>query len=107
MVDGSSKVDVEKLISFSNDLVKFLKDDKDVSCLKQCLEQSNALQSQCHSGYHALQSSIQDYQGKINACKQKTTEAQSKAAGDAEIYKLQKELEQEIQREQLLREELR
>lgn len=107
MVDGSSNVDVEKLISFSNDLVQFLKDDKDVSFLKQCLEQSNALQSQCHSEYHALQTSIQDYQGKINACKQRTTEVQSEAAADAENDKLQKELEQEIQREQLLREELR
>lgn len=107
MVDGSSNVDVGKLISFSNDLVQFLKDDKDVSFLKQCLEQSNALQSQCHSEYHALQTSIQDYQGKINACKQRTTEAQSEAAADAENDKLQKELEQEIQREQLLREELR
>lgn len=48
-----------------------------------------------------------DYQGKINACKQRTTEAQSEAAAEAEIDKLQKELEQEIQREQLLREELR
>ncbi|KAJ8541876.1 hypothetical protein K7X08_016742 [Anisodus acutangulus] len=106
MVDGSN-VDVEKLISFSNDLVQFLKDDKDLSFLKQCLEQCNALQSHSQSEHQALQSSIQDYQGKINACKQRTTEAQSEAAADAEIDKLQKELEQEIQREQLLRDELR
>ncbi|XP_049369310.1 kinetochore protein SPC24 homolog [Solanum verrucosum] len=107
MVDGSNNVDVEKLISFSKDLVQFLKEDKDVSFLKQCKEQSNALQSHCHTEHQALQNSIQDYQGKINACKQRTTEAQSEAAADAEINKLQKELEQEIQREQLLREELR
>lgn len=107
MVDGSNNVDVERLISFSKDLVQFLKEDKDVSFLKQCKEQSDALQSHCQTEYQALQSSIQDYQGKINACKQRTTEAQSEAAADAEIDKLQKELEQEIQREQLLREELR
>ncbi|MCD7456631.1 hypothetical protein HAX54_032412 [Datura stramonium] len=66
MVDGSSNVDVEKLISFSNDLVLFLKDDKDVSFLKQCcIEQSNALQSQCHSEYQGLQSSIQ---GRLTDC---------------------------------------
>ncbi|CAN4096748.1 unnamed protein product [Withania somnifera] len=107
MVDGSSNVDVEKLISFSNDLVQFLKDDKDVSFLKQSLEQSKALQSQCHSDYHSIHISILDYQGKINACKQRTAEAQSEVAADAENDKLQKELEQEIQREQLLMEELR
>ncbi|XP_060213911.1 kinetochore protein SPC24 homolog [Lycium barbarum] len=106
MVDGSN-IDVEKLKLFSKDLVGFLKDDKDACFFKQCLEQSNALQSHSHSQYQLLRDSIQDYQEKINACKQRTTEAQSEAAADAEIDKLQKELEQEIQREQLLREELR
>lgn len=59
MVDGSNNVDVEKLISFSKDLVQFLKEDKDVSFLNQCKEQFNALQSHCQSEYQALQNSIQ------------------------------------------------
>jgi len=59
MVDGSSNMDVEKLISFSNNIVQFLEDDKDVSFLKQCKEQSNALQSHCHTEHQALQNSIQ------------------------------------------------
>ena len=107
MVDGSRDVDVEKLISFSKDLVQFLKDDKDVGFLKQCLEQSNAVQLQCLSEYQTLRSSIQDYEAKINMCNQRIAEAQSEAAGDAEIDTLQKEREQKLQIEQLLREELR
>ncbi|KAM3238007.1 kinetochore protein SPC24 [Capsicum chacoense] len=107
MVDGSNKVDVDKLMSFSKDLVQFLKQDKDVSFLKQCIDQSNSLQSHCNTQYQALNTSIQEYEGKINACKQRTTEAESEAAADAEIDKLQKEFEQEIKREKLLREELR
>ncbi|KAM3361300.1 kinetochore protein SPC24 [Capsicum galapagoense] len=107
MVDGSNKVDVDKLMSFSKDLVQFLKQDKDGSFLKQCIDQSNSIQSHCNTQYQALNTSIQEYEGKINACKQRTTEAESEAAADAEIDKLQKEFEQEIKREKLLREELR
>ncbi|KAH0680053.1 hypothetical protein KY285_022377 [Solanum tuberosum] len=66
MVDGSNNVDVEKLISFSKDLVQFLKEDKDVSFLKQCKEQSNALQSHCHTEHQALQNSIQVITDEIN-----------------------------------------
>lgn len=40
-------------------------------------------------------------------CNQRIAEAQSEAAGDAEIDTLQKEREQKLQIEQLLREELR
>lgn len=40
-------------------------------------------------------------------CKQRIAEAQFEAAGDAEIDTLLKELEQELQKEQMLREELR
>lgn len=48
-----------------------------------------------------------DYQKKIDACKQKMDEAKSEAATDTEINLLEKELEGELQREQMLREELR
>ncbi|KAH0683536.1 hypothetical protein KY290_022157 [Solanum tuberosum] len=66
MVDGSNNVDVEKLISFSKDLVQFLKEDKDVSFLKQCKEQSNALQSHCHTEHQTLQNSFQVITDEIN-----------------------------------------
>uniref|UniRef100_A0A5B7AEA9 Plectin-like n=1 Tax=Davidia involucrata TaxID=16924 RepID=A0A5B7AEA9_DAVIN len=107
MGDLSRKIDGEKLISFSDDLVEFLKNEKDINNLTQCLDQSKALQSQCDADYSDVLNLLQDYQTNIDACKQKANEAKSEAAGDAEIAFLQKELEEELQRERLLREELR
>lgn len=48
-----------------------------------------------------------DYQKKIDVCKKKTEEAKSEVAADAEIDLLQKELEVEIEKEHLLKDELR
>ncbi|KAI8557121.1 hypothetical protein RHMOL_Rhmol05G0310600 [Rhododendron molle] len=48
-----------------------------------------------------------DYQKKIDLRKKKADEAKSEAVADAEMDFLQKELEEELQREHLLREELR
>ncbi|KAA8517732.1 hypothetical protein F0562_015209 [Nyssa sinensis] len=107
MGDLSRKIDVEKLISFSDDLIEFLKNEKDINNLAQCLEQSKALQSHCDADYNDVQKLLQDYQTKIDACKQKENEAKSGAAGDAEIDLLQKELEEELQRERLHGEQLR
>uniref|UniRef100_A0A5B7C9I4 Kinetochore protein Spc24 n=1 Tax=Davidia involucrata TaxID=16924 RepID=A0A5B7C9I4_DAVIN len=107
MGDLSRKINVEELISFSDDLVEFLKNGKDINNLTQCLEQSKALQSQCDADYNDVQNLLQDYQTKIDACKQEANEAKFGAVGDAEINFLQKELEEELQRERLLREELR
>ncbi|KAK9286654.1 hypothetical protein L1049_015054 [Liquidambar formosana] len=107
MGDLSRKIDVEELISFSEDLVDFLKDKKDVNNLSQCLQQLKALQSSCAADFNDAQTLLQEYQKKIDACKKKTDATNSEAADDAEIDFLQKELEEEIQREPLLREELR
>lgn len=107
MVDLSRKIDVEKLISFSDDLLEVLKDKKDVYNLTQCLEHSKALCSSCNSDFHEAQSLLEDYQKKINTCKQKTEEAKSAVTTDAELDLLEKELEEEHQRERLLEEQLR
>lgn len=48
-----------------------------------------------------------DYQKKIDSSKKKADTAKSEAVADAEMGFLQKELEEELQREHLLREELR
>ena len=48
-----------------------------------------------------------DYQKKIDLCKQKTEAAKAEVASDAEINLLQKDLDDELQRESLLQEELR
>ncbi|KAL6337713.1 hypothetical protein AAG906_037306 [Vitis piasezkii] len=105
MGDFSQSVDVEKLISYSDDLVECLRGKRDIDSLTQCLEHSSALQSSCDADFGEVQSLVQEYQKKIDACKQKTDEAKSDAATDAEINFLEKELEGELQREQMLREE--
>lgn len=56
----------------------------------------------CNFTFHTT-----DYQKKIDLCKQKTEAAKAEVASDAEIHLLQKELDEELQRETLLQEELR
>lgn len=107
MAEISRKIDVEKLMSYSDDLVQLLKNEKDINDLKHCVEISDALRSRCHSDYAAVQSSLEDYQKKIDVCKQKTEAAKAEIASDAEINLLQKELDDDLQREALLQEELR
>ena len=48
-----------------------------------------------------------DYIKKIDLCKQKTEAARAEVASDAEINLLQKELDEELQKETLLQDELR
>lgn len=48
-----------------------------------------------------------DYQKKIDDCKHKIEVARSEAVPNEEIDRLQKELDEELKREQLLREDLR
>jgi len=48
-----------------------------------------------------------DYEKKVDACKQKIEEARSETAADAELDLLQRELEEELEKERLLKEEFR
>ena len=48
-----------------------------------------------------------EYEKKIDECKQKTKAAKSEAPADAEIELLQKELQAKIEKEHLLKEDLR
>lgn len=56
MGDLSKKIDVEKLISYGDDLVAVLKDKRDVNNLTQCLENSKALCSSCDADFNEVQS---------------------------------------------------
>ncbi|KAF7142881.1 hypothetical protein RHSIM_Rhsim05G0223600 [Rhododendron simsii] len=107
MGDSARKIDVEKVIAFGDDLVGCLKEEKDVKNLTQHLELSKALQSHCDADSKAVRNLLQDYRKKIDLSKKKADEAKSEAVADAEMDFLQKELEEELQREHLLREELR
>ncbi|KAL5740411.1 hypothetical protein ACOSP7_029295 [Xanthoceras sorbifolium] len=107
MGELSRKIDVEKLVSYSDDLVEVLKDKRDINTLTQCLDHSKSLHSCCDADLNQLQSSIQDYQRKIDVCKQKTEQAKSEVAAEAEVDHLQIELEEECEKERALQEELR
>ncbi|XAR68775.1 hypothetical protein NMG60_11000139 [Bertholletia excelsa] len=106
MGDQSRNVDVEKVITFSNDLIQVLKDGKDVNSLALLLEQSTDLQLPCDADYNDVQSLLLDYEKNIDLNKKKADEAKSEVAADAEMNLLQQELEEELHREHLLRKEL-
>ncbi|KAL0374468.1 UNVERIFIED_CONTAM: Kinetochore protein SPC24 [Sesamum radiatum] len=107
MGETSRKMDMEELVTYGNNLIEFLKEDKDAVGLKHFLRQSEALHSQCVKDFNEVQKSIEDYEKKIDSCKQKAAAAESETASDAEIDTLQKELEEGQQVERMFREELR
>ncbi|KAG8647788.1 kinetochore protein SPC24 homolog isoform X1 [Manihot esculenta] len=107
MADSSGKIDVEKLITYSDDLVAVLKEKRDINILTQCLDKSKALRSSCDAEFNEAQTLLEAHQKKINECKQKTEKAKLEVPADAELDILQKELEAEQEKEHLLMEELR
>ncbi|XP_058101135.1 kinetochore protein SPC24 homolog [Magnolia sinica] len=104
---GTKTVDVQSLISYSDDLVSVLKNKKDINSLIHSLDGAKKLRSSCKADRSDLQIQIQDYQKKINACKQNIDEAKNEIGTNIELERLQNELEEELKEEQLLREELR
>nr|KYP35021.1 hypothetical protein KK1_043966 [Cajanus cajan] len=107
MAEGSRNMEVEKLISYTDDLVKVLQDPRDHHSLSHCLQQTHFLSSTCHSHLNDARSFLQDYQKKIDACKQKIEEARSETASDADLDLLQRELEEELEKDRSLKEEFR
>ncbi|KAJ7950027.1 plectin-like [Quillaja saponaria] len=104
---SSRNIDVEKLISYSHDLIEVFKDKRDINSLTHCLENSKSLGSSCDSDLNESRSLLEGYQIKIDVCKQKMEEAKSEVAADAELDHLRKELEDELEKDRMLREELR
>ncbi|GAV73595.1 hypothetical protein CFOL_v3_17079 [Cephalotus follicularis] len=107
MGDFSGRIDVEKLISYSDDLVNVLKDNKDTNRFTQLQEQSKTLQSSCNGDLNEVQSLLEDHQKKIDEWKKKAEEAKSEVAEEAEIDNLRNELDQELVKERAFMEELR
>ncbi|CAA2969909.1 Hypothetical predicted protein [Olea europaea subsp. europaea] len=107
MGETSRNVDMEELITYSNNLVQILKSDKDINDVKQFLQKSQALQSQTDKDFYHVQKSIQEYEKKVDACKQKAAAAKLKADADEELDLLQKDLEEEEKEEHVLKDEFR
>ncbi|KAK7294740.1 hypothetical protein RJT34_17635 [Clitoria ternatea] len=105
MVEASGNLDVEKLISYGDDLVKVLQDPRDLNNLSQCLHHTLSLSSTCDSDLNNVRSSIQEYQKKIDACKQKIEEVRSETVADADLDLLQRDLDEELEKERLLKED--
>ncbi|KAM1597869.1 hypothetical protein PS2_032735 [Malus domestica] len=84
---------ISKLISYSDDLVKVLKDHRDINNLAQCLQHFKALNSSCDSDFNEVQNSLRDYEIKTDECKQKTEAAKSEVVADEELDRLQREFD--------------
>lgn len=52
MGGSSRKIDVDKLISYSDDLVELLKDNRDIDNLTRCLSQLESLKSSCDADFN-------------------------------------------------------
>ncbi|XP_014498316.1 uncharacterized protein LOC106759585 [Vigna radiata var. radiata] len=107
MAEPSRNMEVEKLISYTDDLVKVLVEPRDLNNLSYCHQQNLSLSSSSHSHHQDVRSSLQDCEKKVDACKQKIEEARSETVADAELDLLQRELEEELEKERLLKEEFR
>ncbi|OMO97660.1 hypothetical protein COLO4_14480 [Corchorus olitorius] len=99
MGEFSRMADVQRVVSFSDDLLNVLKDERDINNLTQCLQHLNDLQSHCGSDSKEVYRLLQEYEGKIEACKKKTEQAKSEVADGAEMEYLQKELKEELEKE--------
>lgn len=107
MEENSAKIDLKELFSYCQDLLQLLKDNKDFDTLTYCVDQSNSIHSSFLSHFTSTHLSLSDYEKNIDDCKHKIEATQSEEISEEEIDGLQKELDDELKREQLLREELR
>ncbi|XP_009376404.1 kinetochore protein SPC24 homolog [Pyrus x bretschneideri] len=98
---------ISKLISYSDDLVKVLKDQRDITNLARCLQHYKALRSSCNSDFNEVQNSLRDYEIKTDECKQKTEAAKLEVVADEELDRLQREFDGDAEIESSLMEEIR
>ncbi|XLS55541.1 hypothetical protein HN51_005296, partial [Arachis hypogaea] len=59
MVDPSRTIEVEKLISWCDDLVKILSDRHDIDNLALCLRRTTSLSSTCNSDLNHVRNLLQ------------------------------------------------
>ncbi|WOK95829.1 hypothetical protein Cni_G04536 [Canna indica] len=107
MANPGKRVDIENLLALGNDLLGVLKNKKDGDGLIQSLEGAKLLHSSCHSDANEIGKSLEDYQNKVQACKEKIEKAKDESDFDAEVEHLQHELDEKLEEENLLRQELR
>ncbi|KAL1193813.1 putative kinetochore protein SPC24 [Cardamine amara subsp. amara] len=99
MGNASENFDIEELMSYGDDLINLLNVKNGFDVVSQSLEQLKALNFACDEDFNQIQGSIQDCKKKVEVCKKKTEEAYSDVAAGDEIERLQKELDEEMERE--------
>ncbi|GAB2276706.1 hypothetical protein Dimus_011422 [Dionaea muscipula] len=104
--DASENIDTEMLLSYCDDLVRVFRDKTDINNLSQCLEYLKAARSTSKNDFSEVKSTIGDCQNKIDDCKRKIEEVKSSVVADEELQLLQNQLDEDLQRERVLREEL-
>ncbi|CAL9220090.1 unnamed protein product [Arabidopsis halleri] len=107
MGNASENFDIEDLMSYGDDLINLLDVKNGFDVISQSFEQFKALNFACDGDFNQIQCSIEDCKKKLDVCKKKTEEAYSDVAAEDEIERLQKELDEEMERECKLKDELR
>ncbi|KAJ6823661.1 uncharacterized protein M6B38_127345 [Iris pallida] len=107
MGEVGARADVEKFLSLGDDLIGILRNNKDVDVLTQAVEGARTLHSAHRADVNEVETALEEYQKMINTCKEKIDKARSDTVADSEIENLQNELEEKLQKQSLLREELR
>ncbi|KAF4401395.1 hypothetical protein G4B88_001589 [Cannabis sativa] len=99
MGDLSKNLDSQKSISYCDDMIRVLKDKREIDVLVQSFDNVKTLRSSSLADFNEVQNMLQDYESKIAACKKKTEAAKSEVVSDAELDLLNKELEEECNEE--------
>ncbi|THU67557.1 hypothetical protein C4D60_Mb05t25910 [Musa balbisiana] len=107
MANSARRVDFQNLVSLADDLLGVLKNKKDGDGLVQSLEGAILLQSSCQSDVDETGRVLEDYENKIETCKEKIAKSKEETDLDAELEHLQHALDEKLQEEHLLRQELR
>ncbi|KAM0942582.1 hypothetical protein DsansV1_C14g0128611 [Dioscorea sansibarensis] len=97
MENKGKRVDVGKLLSLGDDLIGVLNNRKDGDNLMQSLEGMKALQSSCEMDSCEVLNLQDDYQKRIDECKGKIEKEKAESTADAELERLQNELEEKLQ----------
>ncbi|KAH0459948.1 hypothetical protein IEQ34_010611 [Dendrobium chrysotoxum] len=102
MGDTNKRVDIEKLFSLANDLIGMLNDGKDGDSLMQSLESAKSLRSFCETNVHETNMSLEEFQKRINGCKERIDKVKGEVMADSKLNELQTELEEKMHIEHLL-----
>ncbi|KAG2238909.1 hypothetical protein Bca52824_089769 [Brassica carinata] len=101
--------DIKDLISYGDDLINLLNSKIGFGVVSQSFDHSKALHFACDEDFNQIQESSKvNCKKKLEACKKKTVEASSdESAGDDDIERLQKELDEDMELESKINDELR